>query len=107
MSVNLVIWSWSEGYETAAKRRKHKLKFDAIKEVWAETGNHLCMGAFDFKEFEAAVVAKLGPQVVDGPYILERYRHSLCYNLPMSAAHTLIPVIGTIARRFGLNAAEC
>lgn len=107
MSVNLVVWSWNEGYETPAKRRKHKLKFDAIKEVWAESGDHPCMGAFDFKEFEAAVVANLGPHVIDGPYILERYPRSLCYNLPQSKAHTLIPVIGMIARRFGLNAAEC
>lgn len=107
MSVNLVIWSWSENFDTPAKRRKQKLKFDAVKEIWAESGDHPSMGAFDFAEFEAAVVARLGPQVVDGPYILERYPHSLCYNLPQSAAHTLIPVIGTIARRFGLNAAEC
>lgn len=106
MTVNLVVWSWNEGYETPAKRRKHKLKFDTIKEAWAETGDHPSMGPFDFKEFEAAVVAKLGPQVIDGPYVLERYPHSLRYNLPQSTAHPLIPAIGTIARRFGLNAAE-
>jgi hypothetical protein len=106
MSVNLVIWSWSEEFDTPAKRKKQKLKFDDVKNAWAETGDHLSMAAFDFAPFEAAVVAQLGPQTDDGPYILERYPRSRCYNLPLSQAHRFIPVIGAIARQFGLNAAE-
>jgi hypothetical protein len=107
MTANLVIWSWSDGFDTPAKRRKQKTKFENIMAVWAETGDHACMGEFDFAKFESAVVAKLGPETVEGPYILERYPHSLCYNLPLSKAHELIPVIGNIARKFGLTAAEC
>ena len=106
MSVNLVVWAWSKDFDTPAKRKKHKLKFDAIKQGWADNGDHPSMAPFDFGEFEAAVAEKVGPQVVDGPYILERYPHSLCFNLPFSQAPKLIPVIGTIARKFGLNTTE-
>lgn len=107
MSVNLVIWAWSEEFDTPAKRKKAKLKFDQIKEAWSESGDHASMAPFDFTEFEAAVTEKLGPQKTDGPYILERYPRSLCYNLASSRAAKLVPEIGTIARRFKLNAAEC
>src|SRR5262249_37081949 len=105
-SVNFVVWSWSKEYDTPAKRRKQKIKFGDIGETWAETGGHPCMAEFDFGDFEADVVAKLGPEIVDGPYILERYPRSLCYNLSQSRAHELVPTIGNIARKFGLNAAE-
>lgn len=107
MSVNLVVWSWNHDHDTPAKRRKLRIKFDDIMATWAEAGDHPCMGDFDFAAFEAAVAAKLGPAKVDGPYIVERYPRSLCYNLPESKAAKLVPVIGTIARKFGLNAAEC
>src|SRR5262245_15342121 len=106
MSVNLVIWAWSEKYDAPAKRKKLKIKFDEIKDIWADKGDHPCMAGFDFAKFEAAVIEKLGPEEVDGPYVLERYPRSLCFNLPFSQAPKLIPVIGTIARKFGLNAAE-
>jgi hypothetical protein len=106
MSVNLVVWRWSEDFDTPAKRKKQKIKFDQIKDVWADTGDHPSMAVFDFAKFEAAVVEKVGPQKEDGAYILERYPKSICYNMPFSQASKLIPVIGTIARKFGLNAAE-
>lgn len=106
MSVNLVIWSWNESFDTPAKRSKQKLKFSDLGDVWSETGDHPSMGDFDFTDFVAAIAAKLGPQKIDGPYILERYPKSLCYHLPGSKSQELIPVIGGIARKFGLNAAE-
>ena len=106
MSINLVVWSWNDGHDTPAKRRKHKIVFDDIRAGWAVNGDHPSMAGFDFAPFEAAVVDKLGPERVVGPYILERYPRSLCYNLPFSQAAKLIPIIGGIARKFGLNAAE-
>lgn len=106
MSVNLVVWAWSEQFDTPAKRKKLKIKFGEIKDVWADKGDHPSMAAFDFAKFEAAVAQKIGLQEEDGPYILERFPRSLCYNLPFSQAPKLIPAIGNIARKFGLNAAE-
>lgn len=106
MSVNLVVWKWSKAYDTPAKRKKLKLKFDQIAGIWADTGDHPCMATFDFSEFEAAIIKEIGPQKVDGPYILERMLHSLCFNLPFSRAPKLIPIIGATAKKFGLNAME-
>jgi hypothetical protein len=106
MSVNLVIWAWSEPCNSPAKRKKLKINFDEIKDVWADKGDHPSMAKFDFAAFEKAVVDRIGVEKEDGPYILERYPRSLCYNLPPSKAPNLISVIGSIARKFGLNAAE-
>ncbi|OWK43652.1 hypothetical protein [Fimbriiglobus ruber] len=106
MSINLVVWSWGAAYDTPTKRRKYKLSFGAIGDIWAEKGDHPCMGDFETAEFEAAVVAALGPERDDGPYILERYPRSLCYNLPQGRREELISVIGGLARKFKLNAAE-
>ncbi|HZZ80057.1 MAG TPA: hypothetical protein VFE62_16205 [Gemmataceae bacterium] len=106
MSVNLVVWSWSKKFDTPAKRRKLQINFSAIREVWAETGDHPSMGDFDFADFLTAVADRLGKQKTDGPYILERYPRSLCFNLPSSKSQEFIPIIGGLARKFGLNAAE-
>src|SRR5262245_27087594 len=107
MGVNLVVWAWSEEFDTPAKRKKLKIKFSEIMDVWADKGDHPSMAEFDFGDFEAAIVEKIGPEKVDGPYVLDRYPRSLCYNMSFSQSRELIPLIGMTARKFGLTSAEC
>ena len=63
------------------------------------------MREFDFSEFEAAIEAHVGLQTDAGPYILERYRYARNYNIPDRTAETLVPKIGSLARKFGLTSA--
>ena len=106
MSFNLVVWAWSEEYNTSERRRRLGVKYKDITTGFAEKGDHPAMRAFDFQDFEAAVVELVGPETVDGPYILEPYPKARCYNMPYSQALRLVPLIGTLARRFGLTSAE-
>lgn len=103
MSFNLTVWAWADGYGSAAERRKKKIKYDDVLAGFIEDGDHPAMRDFDFTEFEAAVVAKIGPQTDDGPYILERYPRALNFSLPNSQVPHLVTQIGMIARRFGLT----
>lgn len=107
MGFNLVVWAWAPGYETAAARRKKKIKYDDVMAGFAADGDHPAMREFDFTAFEAAVEAKIGPETVDGPYILYRYARARNYDLPYSQVPQLVNRIGMIARRHGLTSAEC
>ena len=106
MSFNLVVWAWTDDYSTSARRRRRGVKYADIMASFVEEGDHPAMREFDFTEFEAAVEAEIGPEQVDGPYILERYPRARVYNMPFSQAPRLVPLIGAIARRFGLTSAE-
>ena len=105
MSFNLTVWAWADGYGSAAERRKKKIKYDDVMQSFAEDGAHPAMREFDFRPFEAAVIAGIGPESDDGPYILERYPRALNYSLPNSQVPHLVAQIGMIARRFGLTTA--
>ncbi len=106
MSYNLVVWKWSADYDTTAKRRKAGVKYGDITAAFADEGSHPAMAEFDFTEFEAAIAAALGPEVVDGPYLLERYSCARVFNLPFSQVPVLVSKIGSIARNHGLTSAE-
>ena len=107
MGFNLAVWAWSEGYDTSAKRRRKELKYVDIMNEFAQSGDHLAMRSFDFSDFEAAVAKEVGPEEVDGPYVIERYPRARVFNLAHRDVAVLVPKIGHLARRFGLTSAEC
>ena len=107
MGFNLVVWAWSDDYDTSSKRRKRGVKYADIMNGFAQSGDHPAMRDFDFAEFEAAVVQEVGPEEVDGPYLIERYPRARVFNLAHRDVPVLVPRIGYLARRFGLTSAEC
>jgi hypothetical protein len=107
MGFNLVVWAWSDDYDSASKRRKHGVKYPDIMRAFAESGDHPAMRDYDFAEFEAAVAGEVGPEEVDGLYLLERYPRARVFNLAHRDIQELVPKIGYLARRFGLTSAEC
>ena len=107
MGFNLVVWAWADGYQTAAERRKKKVKYGDVMVAFAEKGDHPAMREFDFAAFEAAVETEIGPEAEDGPYLLERYPRARNYCLSYSQVPHLVGRIGMLARRFGLTSAEC
>lgn len=106
MSSSLLVWKWSGDFDTPAKRKKHRLRFADVVASFAQGGHHPAMAAHDFVEFDRRLVEALGPEVVDGPYILERHPCARVANLPASRAAALVPVVGGLAQSCGLNAAE-
>lgn len=106
MSFNLVVWKFTPAYDSAAKRRKLKVKYGDITSAFAKDGKHPAMAKHDFRAFEKDVVAEIGPQVTDGPYILERSACARVFNMPFSQVDKLVPLIGELARAHGLTSAE-
>ncbi len=67
MGLNLVVWAWADGYETAAERRKKKIKYGDVMEGFAENEDHQAMREFDFAPFVAAVEAEIGLRRTGSP----------------------------------------
>ncbi len=106
MSVNLVVWKWRASHDSAAKRHKLGLKMGDVTAAFCEEGDHAAFDDVDFAGFEAAVVQQIGPEVTDGPYLVERYPRARVYNLPNSQVPDLVMKIGLLARKHGLTSAE-
>lgn len=106
MSFSLVVWKFSPAYDSAVKRRKLKVKYGDITAAFAKDGRHPAMAQHDFRAFEEAVVAEIGPEVDDGPYILERSACARVFDMPFSQVDRLVPAIGELARAHGLTSAE-
>ncbi|MFO0547079.1 MAG: hypothetical protein U0271_01760 [Polyangiaceae bacterium] len=106
MSVNLVVWKWSPAYDSAAKRRRLGVKYEDIMSAFAEAGAHPAMASHDFGAFERDVYARIGPNVVDGLYVLERSECARVFNLSLRQGDELVPRIGELARAHGLTSAE-
>lgn len=106
MGFNLVVWKWTPAYDSAAKRRKLGVKYEDVMAAFARDSGHAAMAKVDFEAFEADVVAKVGPEVVEGPYILERYACARLYDLPLSRVPALVIQLVGIARKHGLTSAE-
>ena len=106
MGFNLVVWKWSAAYDSAAKRRKLGVRYGDITSAFAQSGTHPAMAEWDFRAFEHAVFAEIGPEVIDGPYLLERSPHARVFHLPFAQAAELVPKLGAIARAHALTSAE-
>ena len=107
MSFNLVVWKWTEDYDTSTKRRKLKTKYGDVMSAFAESESHPAMCEHDFSSFVADVDSTVGPSVDGEPYILEPYPCAIVYNMGYSRVEALVPVIGNLARKHGLTSAEC
>jgi hypothetical protein len=105
VSFNLLVWKWSPDFDTGAKRKKARLKYPAIVAAFLEHESHPAMAEYDFANFEAALAEQVGPEVVDGLYILERYPGARVVNIALARSDTLVPTIGMLAQRLKLTSA--
>ena len=105
MSFDLLVWKWSPEFDTGAKRKKARLAYPAIVTAFLEHGTHPAMAEHDFAELEAALVEQVGPEVVDGLYILERYPCARVVNIALAHSDRLVPKIGMLARGLKLTSA--
>jgi hypothetical protein len=106
VSFNLIVWKWSPEYDTAAKRRKLGVKYPDITRAFMEAESHAAMLEHDFAEFESAIITEVGPEMDDGPYILQRYGCARVFDLPFSQVPALVQKIGSLARMHGLTSAQ-
>jgi hypothetical protein len=104
--MNLLLWKWSEDYETPAKRKRQGIKFRQITSQFAESGDHPAIGNADIASFREAIDAELGRDEDNRPFVFEDYGKCAVINYPNVARFELVPKVAGIGKRFGLNASE-
>jgi hypothetical protein len=106
MTWNLLLWRWSEEYDTPAKRKKKGVKFGDITSEFARTGDHAAIGEADVAAFRAAVDTAFGDDEDNRPFVFEAYPKCAVVNYTSGVRFDLVPKVAGIGRRFGLNASE-
>lgn len=104
MGYNLAVFAWKPELTSAAKRKKAGVTFDDVFRAICESGTHEAIAAHDFAPFEQAIVDALGDGD-DAPYTIERHERARVLRLAYDDETKLVPIIGSLARRFGLTSA--
>ncbi|WP_143226001.1 MULTISPECIES: hypothetical protein [unclassified Acidovorax] len=106
MNHNLLLWRWSEAFDTPAKRKQAKLKFGDITESFATHGHHPAIGHADINDFKNEIEAVFGSDEVARPFVLELYEQCAVISYSSSVRFDLVPKVAGIGKKFGLNASE-
>src|SRR3546814_13949923 len=72
MTCNLLLWRWSEDYNSPAKRKKKGVKFADITAQFAKTGDHAAIGEADVAAFRADVDRAFGADEDSRPFVFEQ-----------------------------------
>ncbi len=106
MSRNLLLWKWSDDFDSPAKRKKAKVKFADITTQFAETEDYPAIGEANITGFRAVLEAEFGSDELARPFVLELHTKCAVINYSESVRFDLVPKVAGIGRKFDLNAAE-
>lgn len=107
MTENLLVWKWSDDFATPAKRRKLKVRFSDVTSSFIETGDSPAFGEFDVDAFLSAVHDLYPGEDEELPFVIERSGRAICFSIPNARAYELIPILGRLAMKHGLNGSQC
>ena len=97
---NLAVFAWRKDLDSAPRRKKAGVTFDAVYESICQSGTHPALRSADFAPFERSLAEKLGSGE-DAPYTIEHLDRALVLRIAYSDAPHLVPRIGTLARSAG------
>ena len=106
MSRNLLLWKWSNDFDSPSKRRNAKLKFEDVTAGFSASGHHPAIGNADLSGFKAALEAIFGADELARQFVFEHHPNCAVVNYSESVRFELVPRVAAIGRQFGLNAAE-
>lgn len=106
MSWNLLVWRWSEDFDTPAKRKRQKLKTADVTQCFAENGDHPAIGDADLSAYLAKVFEEFGPESTELPFMVERYDKCVVFNYGGGVRFEIVPILGKLAMSMGFKAAE-
>ena len=107
MPENLLVWKWSEDYDTPAKRKKLKIKFSNVTSSFVEDADSPAFGDYDIDSFLDVIREHYPSWDDEHLFGVERYSRAICFSIPNSTAHDLIPGLGNLAMKHNLNGAQC
>jgi hypothetical protein len=103
MSINLLVWRWSDIAATASLRKKAKVTFTSVRSDYTSKRDSRAFADFDFSPFLASVAIHY-PEGV--PFVVEKNARHLVFSIANSDRIAVVPVLGGLAMRAGLNASE-
>ena len=106
MTVNLVIWKWGDEFTTPNSRRKHKLKMSDVASTLIDDDDHVALGDFDQQELIRQIESLYPQSPEDRPFVIEQYNRHVVVNISLQSRLDVVPRIGELAMRLGLNGAE-
>lgn len=106
MTMNLLLWKWSEEFDTQARRKARKLKFSDVTAGFLTFGDHPAIGQGEVAAFCNAIDSVFGSDEETRPFIIERYEKCAVINYPNEMRFDLVPKVAAIGKKFGLNASE-
>lgn len=80
MSEKLLVWKWSEAYDSPEKRVKLRLKIAQITSDFAKKGTHKAIGRGAFEKFLKNILEVFGPTPTEMPFKIERHSECLVFN---------------------------
>ena len=106
MSMNMLVWKWSDDFDSPAKRKRHKLKFTDVTSAFAKTGDHPAIAEADMSEYLTKVFNRFGPESPDLPFVVKRYRKCVVFNYGSAVRFEIVSILGQLAMSMGLNGSE-
>ena len=106
MSYNLLIWRWSDEYADKNRQRRERLTHTKVASEFIQSGQHVALGPFDQEPFLDAINALFPGDESVKPFVVERYPQGIIFNYGGQVRFDIVPVIGGVAKKHGLNSTE-
>lgn len=107
MTANLIVWKWGDAYQKPHVRRKEKLTNRSVVDDFMQSGDESRFGPMDQDAFEKAAKAELVENgFEEDDVLIERYGKCVVFNMALAKRDSLLPLIGSLAMRHGLNGTE-
>ncbi len=103
MTVNAVIWRWTEAYDTSSKRYRLHTKSGDVHDAIMAGETHVGQAEFDPHVFTSDLTQELGPGELEGEWVAEYYDRAVVINIPNAVAMERLPRIHRVAKRHSLN----
>jgi len=103
---NLLIWQWAPDYADKKRQRRERLTHTKVTYAFAESGEHFAVGHFDQDAFLHDIDDRFPGVELTKPFAIERYPAGIIFNYGGAVRFDIVPVIGEIAKKHGLNSTE-
>ena len=106
MSYNMLIWRWSNEYADKNRQRRERLTHMRVASEFMQASQHVALGEFDQESFLREINVLFPGDDAAKPFVVERYPQGIIFNYGGQVRLDIVPVIGGIAKKHGLNSTE-
>lgn len=104
--MRILLWKWSEAFDTKLKRQKAKLKISDITDQFNLTGDHPAIGETNIDLFIKELADTFGRGFRNRQLKIKRHQNCVVLFYSEKNRIDLLPKIAAIGEKHQLNAAE-